>query len=342
MSTAESWTLLTDAEDGASSLDRFLAARVAAKLRTKWTYTERCTIEFKSGPHWRETGRGIAMPDKRENVSPEGGAAALVAMAHEVYDRHDGKRVVRVVALGESQSGETSKILWVHQLDFNDHDDDEIAQLDPRKAATQSKLVEDAADKDVLRRAAEDAHGHWKEAVELVHKVVRQTVELSSQLADNNAGLVEAMRLDNQEKREAREHAERMASDERNAARTDLLFQKLIGVGEGILEDYLRSKMGVPSGAFEGTYSSRLKTIFDKVPADKRDACKEILGDEVWEILQDAAGGVSDEAFRALVRRVAAKMTNHGQTFMRLAAAMGEENKGLVAALAKLLQTASA
>lgn len=344
MSQAENWTLITDVDDDTPAIDRFLIRRIAEKLQSKWNTTDRVIIEVKKGPNWMDSGKGIALPEGRKGVTPEGGARHLVAMARVTWDAHDGRARIRVHALGESQSGGTSKGLWTQGVDFTELDDEDSESQPEDGKAKRAKVFEEVAAWDQLRETANDARGAWNTAVDKIHTMADKITELSSKIADNNTGLLEAMRLDYRDKQEAREAAAREADAERSARRVDKLFDKGVDVVWGLAEKYMAEKMGVSKEAFSGSYSSRLQAILKDIPQENLAKCRAVVGEQAWSIFEDAAKGVSDEVFRQLAQRAIGELPrdasgSHAGTFQQLAAAIG--NMGSAMALAKLLQEAT-
>ncbi len=339
MSAAEHWDVVTTAADDIPAVDHHHARAIAEKLRKKWSLTDSLVVDWKSGPNWVQTEMGIAVPEDRKSVTPEGGALRIVAMAREYSEKHQHRRRIRVNVLGRSQTGDTTKTLFVHQLDFTDPEDTETAD-EPRTVA--DKANTELAVNEAMLRGMTDAFDHWKDAMGFVETMAGKVVELAEAGTKNQAGLVEALRLDYQDKREQRQAEQDARREEASDRRTDAIFDRGVDVAGSLFEEFMRKKMGLGADVLDGSYSSRLDAILKKIPAEKAATLEEVLGDDVARLLRDASQGVSDDAFRELMRQMLEKLPRGKEQqqalFMKLALALG--NKELVMALGKLLMEA--
>lgn len=334
MTTAEKWDLITESSDD-DAFDRFLVAKVTKKLRTKWAQTETVVVQYKHGSSWPDAGLGISMPESREHVTPEGGARALVTMAREYSDSRDHDVRIQLQAFGESQSGQSAKSLWRMGLDFTPQDPDEQT---PREG--KAKATEEVAVMESMRQMMETAFSHWGEAMVKAEAMADKLIEISANGGNNYASLLEIIKVQAQDNREAREAEAEQEERKATNRRLDQLWDKGMDTGWRLIEDVLRKKGGLGSDVFDGTFSTRLAALLKKVPDDKKGEAKEVLGEDVWQLLEDAAKGVNDDAFRELVRQMAAKMPpgNHSDTFKLLATKL---DPALVMAMGKLLAEAS-
>lgn len=341
MTAEENWEVVTHTTDDVPAVDQHHTRILATKLRKKWTFVDSLVVEWKRGPNWVPTEHALAMPEDRKAVTPEGGAQRIVSTAREYSENHQHRRRVRVNILGRSQSGDTTKSLFVHILDFTEIDEDGEAD-EPARSPKHEKAEQEVAVLEVMRRGMEDSFGHWKDAMSFVEKMADKVVELAETTAENQSGLLEAIRLDNQFKREEREATERARQDEAADRRTDAIFDKFLDVGGGVFEEWAKKKMGLNADVFEGTFSSRLAAILKEVPDEKMKLFSEVLGDDTARLIIDASKGVDDSAFRELMRQAASKMparSSQRETFEKLAAAIGDPK--LVIAMMKLLAEAS-
>jgi len=334
----EQWTRGAGVASDVPALDLHHARAITAKLRGKWNYTDALTVEYKAGKYWNDTGLTLVMPDPREGVTPEGGAREIVAMARDYSATRQHKRRIRINALGSSQSGETVKSLWVMGLDFTENlEEEDDTEAPGRDDTRRQKGIEEVATMEVMRQSMSDMMGHWGTAVSKTEKLADKIVEMAAQTSQNQAGLVEALRLEYQDRRETRESEEKARSEEENARRMDAVFEAFLTVGSSAFSDYLRSKVG--GEAVDGDFSSRLAALLAKIEPEKLSQCEEILGQDSWDALQSAARGVDDETFRQLIRKMAETLPGEPPAvFMKLATVVPAD---IVQGIGKLLQEAT-
>jgi hypothetical protein len=351
-SIGEAWEVVTEATDesGLPAVDRFHIARVAKLLRGKFAQVQLIVVEQRRGSSWSGTGQGIAVPEgSSASVTPEGGARRIVALARAFWDLHDGRRALRVNALGESQSGGTTKSLFSLQLDFSDRseddDDDDDGERgrkghgkksDPFRAA---RGLEEVAVLESLRHALSDTVGHHDRAMVRCGMMADKVVEMAAHASTNQEAILQMVKLNFKEKERERQ----AESDARSDARTDKLYESFLGVGSTLFDDYLRKRMGLNKDHASGPYWMRLDELLKLIPEDKVDACRDILSPHAWDILQDMRAEMTDAAFTQLVVRLANAMPTgkegHEALFMKVAVTLG--NQELVMALGKLLTEAS-
>jgi len=290
--TQERWQILTDTPGDCDYSLRFLTDSVAKKVRARWSDTERLVLEVKRGPHWVETGHGLAVPDDREGITPEGGAEILVRKGQVLSDESGRGTRLRVNCFGSSQTGSTAKSLWTLILDYSVDDD---AEPD---AAKQKGDIE-IATHEHLRQAAADAYANTNSVFSMLMKALEQNLKLAEVASSGHQATVEAMRLEVEDRRAAREHESDMQSDAASSRRFDVLFSKAADIAEG----YFSAKAGVthtPGASF----SKRLAGILDTFTSDEKRRCEDILGDDRWRVIVDASGSsVGDDAFRELMSR---------------------------------------
>jgi len=328
------------AGDDIPAIDKHQARVLTGKLRGKWSYVDSITIERKAGRNWVDTGLALIMPEGRDGVSPEGGAAEIVKMAREYWTAHDGRWRVRVNVMGHSQSGETAKSLFVLMVDFNEQEDEDEPETAGAKATEKSrreKDIETLGAMETMRSAVNDAMGNWQTAIGKVEKLADKIVELADQASKNQTAMVEGMRLTMQDKREQREDDARQREEETNAKRVDAVLEQLLAAGGSVFEDWLRAK--VSPDVVDGSFSSRLAAMFELMDSEQLKKAEEILGEEAWQILRDASGGVEDAAFRTLMHKAAAAIP--GDTQATVAQLMTILPQDLFKAFVKLLHEAS-
>ena len=326
--TGEGWIRETTVSgDDVPGIDRHHRRELTKRLRQKWSYIDSIQIERKSGRTWVSTGAGLVMPEGRNGVSPEGGAEEAVAMARTVWETYQGRHQIRVAVMGHSQSGSTAKMLFTVLTDFNDLDDEAETDADPslsRERSRREKDVENIAAMDAMRQAMTNAMDHWNTAIGKVERMADKVVELVDQSSKNWSGMVEMMRLQNEARKEEREYQAAAAEDERNAARFDMFAEQAIGIATRIAEDFIRSKVG--SKVVDGSYSERLRAILETLDEENRKKAREMVGEEPWQILEDAAKGVPNEAFTQLMHKAANAMEGDPQkTMMRIFPLLGTD-----------------
>jgi len=289
--TQERWQILTDTPGDCDYSLRFLTDSVAKKIRARWSDTERIVLEIKRGPHWVQTGHGLAVPDDRDGITPEGGAEILVRKGQVLADESGRGTRLRVNCFGSSQTGSTAKSLWTLILDYSVDDD----EPDPAKQKGDIEI----ATHEHLRQAAADAYSNTNAVFGMLMKALEQNLKLAEVATGGQQATVEAMRLEVEDRRAAREHEADMQSDAAASRRFDVLF----GKAADIAESYFSAKAGInhtPGASF----AKRLAGILDTFTADEKRRCEDVLGHDRWRVIVDASGpSVGDDAFRELMSR---------------------------------------
>jgi len=289
--TQERWHILSDTPSDCDYSVRFLTDSLAKKVRARWSDTERLVLEIKRGPHWVETGHGLAVPDDREGITPEGGAEILVRKGQVLADESGRGARLRVNCFGSSQTGSTAKSLWTLILDYSVDDDD------PDPAKQQGNI--EVATHEHLRQAAADAYNNTNAVFSMLMKALEQNLKLAEVASSGHQATVEAMRLEVEDRRAAREHEADMQNDAAASRRFDLLFAKAADVAEG----YFSAKAGI-NHTPNASFSKRLAGILETLTSDERRRCEDVLGHDRWRVIVDASGpAVNDDAFRELMSR---------------------------------------
>jgi len=323
--TQERWQILTDTPGDCDYSLRFLTDSVAKKVRARWSDTERLVLEIKRGPHWVETGHGLAVPDDREGITPEGGAEILVRKGQVLADESGRGTRLRVNCFGSSQTGSTAKSLWTLILDYSVDDD----EPDPAKQKSDIEV----ATHEHLRQAAADAYANTNAVFGMLMKALDQNLKLADVATSGHMATVEAMRLEVEDRRAAREHEADMQSEAASSRRFDVLFDRAANIAEG----YFAAKVGVETNAGD-PFSKRLNAILASLDDAQKRKCEEILGFERWSTIVDACSSkVGNQAFCELMSR--AWMGIPGPEakalFMSLLPVIGQERAVLLGKLLK-------
>jgi hypothetical protein len=345
---AERWDLITEATDEAQlpAVDRYHIERITRELRPRFSKCALLVVEQKRGPGWVMTGQGIGMPRDGRGVTPEGGARMIVKLARDFSELHNHARLLRVTALGESKSGASGKALFSMQVDFADRDLDEDGDDigsplpdAPDARARAARVIEENAVMESMRVTMADTFRHFDRAMERCGMMADRVVKLAEMASEGQNAMVEAIRMDYQDKREERQHQE----DMRNQVRVDKIFEKVVDVGGGIFDDFLRQRVGMSREDMSGLMSSQLAALLARIPEEKRSAVSDIIGADAWQTMLDMAGkDLPDDAFRALTSKLAEQFGDAQQQmriFTQIAATV--DNEAVVIAIARLLQSAS-
>lgn len=288
-----------------------------------------------------QVGRGkgyqiIAASDEFKGVvdeidgSPVGAEAiartVLEYAANDAAEFGTARYRFRGVVRAKGPGGE--KEAWICHGQFsNDGDEEETPTIDAVKMFGS------------VRGMMSDMHarylGSLDKTLALADSVMRMANETADASAKNNATLIEALRmkLEFEEKQ-----GEREAEYEAGKQNREILRDVVKEMGRPFAErfssafgDILEKRFGV---ARDGTFAARLGKIFASLDADELKKFEEIVGSDIWEVLQSCCKAKDDDTFRAVFQRAVVIWQRDDERanaqMMRLAQALGAKSAGFV------------
>lgn len=293
-STASPWII--DSGDSRHPLLATLQDKIVTAMRRVWKQLERVVVMWRKTGKWQPTGVGITMPrEEKSGVNPENGAETVLALLVQWCEDYGYDVRISIQGHGVSTRGETVKQLFSVNMDGRELLDGEFDEPAEKK-------LEGKGLADVQQQAIEYFASMSFRAMDKAMELADKNIELSDMASKREEITIKAAKLEMKERERQREHEARMRDAATFDARSEQLMDFIGPIFGDVIKTWAVNKLNMPSGAANGPLSKRLRAVFDDIPDDKIEEVKKKLGPS-WQILDDAAQGIPDEAFRELAQR---------------------------------------
>lgn len=275
------------------------------------------------------TGKAIAIDG--EPGPPNEGAAMLANAAHAIYES-DGVRQFQVRGYGETTKG-NAKQIFAQAFRFGEGADDDGPGSKRAEKAESLELVTQ------LRGLIGDFHQWKRDDNEDRERLYEKIGNLVQQSAEQSKVIVEAMKLEHEQRREQWEHEYEV----RRLDRLGAIGEKFAGdIGPNIgsvLEAFLRRHLDLDMGGVTGSFAQRLGSVWDSLSDEQREKCKSELGQDAWDLLDAARQAKNDQEFCNIISEIGPKIATDGKEagrkFAKLLPIIGQKNFTTLAMLLK-------